>query len=80
MTSLNPVLTIGYQLAEPMCEHLGLSRRKARKRSAELLEQVGIPMAESRLGDFPHQFPGGMRQRVMIAITLVCDPKVIIAD
>jgi len=80
MTSLNPVLTIGYQLAEPMREHLGMSRRKARKRSAELLELVGIPLAESRLKDYPHQFSGGMRQRVMIAIALACDPKVLIAD
>jgi len=80
MTSLNPVLTIGYQLAEPMREHLDLSRKQARKRSAELLELVGIPMADSRLNDYPHQFSGGMRQRVMIAIALACDPKVLIAD
>ena len=80
MTSLNPVLTIGYQLMEPMREHLRLSRSKARQRAVELLELVGIPNAEGRLKDFPHQFSGGMRQRVMIAIALACDPKLLIAD
>ena len=80
MTSLNPVLTVGYQLMEPMREHLGLSREEARKKAIELLDLVGIPMAQSRLKDYPHQFSGGMRQRVMIAIALACDPKVLIAD
>jgi len=80
MTSLNPVLTVGYQLMEPMREHLGLSREEARNKAIELLDLVGIPMAQSRLKDFPHQFSGGMRQRVMIAIALACDPKVLIAD
>ena len=80
MTSLNPVLSIGYQLMEPMREHLRLSRVEARKKAVELMELVGIPMARSRLKDFPHQFSGGMRQRVMIAIALACDPKVLIAD
>ena len=80
MTSLNPVLTVGYQLTEPLRVHLGLSRAAARRRAVELLELVGIPMAASRLSDFPHQFSGGMRQRVMIAIALACDPKVLIAD
>ncbi|MEC7466183.1 MAG: ABC transporter ATP-binding protein, partial [SAR324 cluster bacterium] len=80
MTSLNPVLTVGYQLMEPMREYLGLSREEARNKAIELLELVGIPMAQSRLKDFPHQFSGGMRQRVMIAIALACDPKVLIAD
>ena len=80
MTSLNPVLTVGYQLTESLREHLGMSRKAARQRGVELLKLVGIPMAESRLNDFPHQFSGGMRQRVMIAIALACDPKVLIAD
>ena len=80
MTSLNPVLTVGYQLTEPLRVHLGLSRAAARRRAVDLLELVGIPMAASRLSDFPHQFSGGMRQRVMIAIALACDPKVLIAD
>ena len=70
MTSLNPVLTVGYQLMEPMREHHGLSREEARNKAIELLELVGIPMAQSRLKDFPHQFSGVMRQRVMIAIAL----------
>ncbi len=80
MTSLNPVFTVGFQLMEPLREHLGMSKPQARARAAELLELVGIPDAQSRLKDYPHQFSGGMRQRVMIAIALSCDPKVLIAD
>jgi peptide/nickel transport system ATP-binding protein len=80
MTSLNPVLTIGRQLTESLELHLGLKRREARSRAAELLDMVGIPNAESRLDDYPHQFSGGMRQRVMIAIGVSCHPKMVIAD
>ena len=80
MTSLNPVFSVGFQLVEPLRLHMGLSKKQARKRAAELLELVGIPDAPNRLKDFPHQFSGGMRQRVMIAIALACDPKVLIAD
>jgi len=80
MTSLNPVFTVGFQLIEPLRLHMGLTKKQARKRAAELLELVGIPDAPARLKDFPHQFSGGMRQRVMIAIALACDPKVLIAD
>jgi oligopeptide transport system ATP-binding protein len=80
MTSLNPVLTINQQMSEAIVLHLGLSRREARARALELLQQVGIPDAANRLDDYPHQFSGGMRQRVMIAMGLSCNPRLLIAD
>ena len=80
MTSLNPVFSVGFQLMEPLRRHLGLSRRAARARAVELLEVVGIPDAERRLSDYPHQFSGGMCQRAMIAIALSCRPRILIAD
>ena len=80
MTSLNPVLTIGFQLTEPLRLHLGMNRTKARERAVELLHAVGIPAAASRLEDYPHQYSGGMRQRVMIAMALACNPQMLIAD
>lgn len=80
MTSLNPVLRIADQLCEPLILHLGLSRRDAIERGVELLENVGIPSAGNRMRDYPHQLSGGMRQRVMIAMALSCQPALLIAD
>jgi oligopeptide transport system ATP-binding protein len=80
MTSLNPVLTISRQLCEAIQLHLSMNKDQARRRAVELLKMVGIPNAESRLDQYPHQFSGGMRQRVMIAMALSCNPKLIIAD
>ena len=80
MTSLNPVFTVGYQLTEALRQHLDIGKKAARQRAAELLAKVGIAQPEQRLKDYPHQFSGGMRQRVMIAMALACEPKVLIAD
>jgi oligopeptide transport system ATP-binding protein len=80
LSSLNPTLTIGYQISESIRQHLGLSSRAAQDRVIELLSKVGIPRPKDRLSDYPFQFSGGMRQRVMIAIALACDPKLLLAD
>jgi oligopeptide transport system ATP-binding protein len=80
MTSFNPVLTIGRQVSEPLEIHNGMNRKQANDRAVEMLEMVGIPKAKDRLGDYPHQFSGGMRQRVMIAMSLITAPQLLIAD
>ncbi|MFM2308282.1 MAG: hypothetical protein RLY87_402 [Chloroflexota bacterium] len=80
MTSLNPVLNIGQQITESLILHLKLSAREARDRAIELLNMVGIPGAAKRIDEYPHQFSGGMRQRVMIAMALACNPELLIAD
>ena len=80
MTSLNPVFTIGDQLMEPLLKHRGMKKEEAKKQAINMLKLVGIPSPEKRMKQYPHEFSGGMRQRAMIAMSLICEPKLIIAD
>ena len=80
MTSLDPTMKVGMQVAESMIKHLKLSKKEALQQAVQLLEQVGIPNAEKRVNDYPHQFSGGQRQRIVIAIALACNPDILIAD
>jgi oligopeptide/dipeptide ABC transporter ATP-binding protein len=80
LSALNPVMTVGDQISESLVEHLKMGHNQARKRTIELLDHVGIPGASQRFKNYPHQFSGGMRQRVMIAVAIACNPKVVIAD
>ena len=80
MTTLNPVYTIGHQIMENLRNHEKISKKAAKARIIKLLEELGIPAAEQRFNEYPHQFSGGMKQRVMIAIALVCNPNILIAD
>ena len=80
MSSLNPCFTVGFQIGETLKEHLGLNRNERKKRCIELLDLVGIPAPEERLKAFPHQLSGGMSQRIMIAMAIACNPKLLIAD
>src|SRR5690606_19205259 len=80
LTSLNPVLSIGRQMTEGIVHHLGLTKAEARMRAIEMMRRVSVPAPESRLKDYPHQYSGGMLQRIMIAIAMSCDPRILIAD
>jgi peptide/nickel transport system ATP-binding protein len=80
LTSLDPTKTIGYQVAEPVIQHRGVGKQEARKRAIEVLGLVGLPRPAERLDDYPHQLSGGLRQRVMIAMALSCEPKLLVAD